>query len=145
MSTKDEVGIVVKCLRLGAADFLMKPLRTNELLNLWTHMWRRKKIVSRPEYLVQRTITLTLLKSFQIFSQSGLVERRRINGLNINDRPLDILLQEASESNTNSTDLFSDDTDEKRKMDKTQSVNLSGLDPDKRAGAIVRICTKSRP
>ncbi|KAK8272380.1 hypothetical protein V6Z12_D11G327600 [Gossypium hirsutum] len=42
MSAQDEVSIVVKCLRLGAADYLVKPLRTNELLNLWTHMWRRR-------------------------------------------------------------------------------------------------------
>jgi DNA-binding response OmpR family regulator len=37
MSAQDEVPVVVKCLRLGAADYLVKPLRTNELLNLWTH------------------------------------------------------------------------------------------------------------
>nr|KJB30472.1 hypothetical protein B456_005G145700 [Gossypium raimondii] len=43
MSAQDEVSIVVKCLRLGAADYLVKPLRTNELLNLWTHMWRRRR------------------------------------------------------------------------------------------------------
>ncbi|XVF09027.1 hypothetical protein REPUB_Repub07fG0055200 [Reevesia pubescens] len=43
MSAQDEVSIVVKCLRLGAADYLVKPLRTNELLNLWTHMWRRQR------------------------------------------------------------------------------------------------------
>ncbi|URE25480.1 Two-component response regulator-like, partial [Musa troglodytarum] len=42
MSAQDEVSVVVKCLRLGAADYLMKPLRTNELLNLWIHMWRRR-------------------------------------------------------------------------------------------------------
>ncbi|XP_021905790.1 two-component response regulator-like APRR1 [Carica papaya] len=45
MSAQDEVPIVVKCLRLGAADYLVKPLRTNELLNLWTHMWRRRRMV----------------------------------------------------------------------------------------------------
>ncbi|TYI55177.1 hypothetical protein E1A91_D11G123400v1 [Gossypium mustelinum] len=43
MSAQDEVSIVVKCLRLGAADYLVKPLRTNELLNLWTHMWRTRR------------------------------------------------------------------------------------------------------
>lgn len=47
MSAQDEVSVVVKCLRLGAADYLVKPLRTNELLNLWTHMWRRRRMVSR--------------------------------------------------------------------------------------------------
>lgn len=47
MSAQDEVTLVVKCLRLGAADYLVKPLRTNELLNLWTHMWRRRRMVCR--------------------------------------------------------------------------------------------------
>ena len=46
MSTRDEMVIVAKCLRLGAADFLVKPIRINELLNLWTHMWRRRRSVS---------------------------------------------------------------------------------------------------
>ncbi|KAK8309911.1 hypothetical protein V6Z12_D02G153800, partial [Gossypium hirsutum] len=46
----DEVSIVVKCLRLGAADYLVKPLRTNELLNLWTHMWRRRREVCCPSF-----------------------------------------------------------------------------------------------
>lgn len=45
MSSQDEVSVVVKCLRLGPADYLVKPLRTNELLNLWTHMWRRRRTV----------------------------------------------------------------------------------------------------
>ena len=45
MSRQDEVPVVVKCLKLGAADYLVKPLRTNELLNLWTHMWRRRRMV----------------------------------------------------------------------------------------------------
>lgn len=45
MSAQDEVSTVVKCLKLGAADYLVKPLRTNELLNLWTHMWRRRRMV----------------------------------------------------------------------------------------------------
>ncbi|KAI5330121.1 hypothetical protein L3X38_029518 [Prunus dulcis] len=46
MSAQDEVSTVVKCLKLGAADYLVKPLRTNELLNLWTHMWRRRRMFS---------------------------------------------------------------------------------------------------
>ncbi|KAI7978856.1 Two-component response regulator-like APRR1 [Camellia lanceoleosa] len=49
MSAQDEVSIVVKCLRLGAADYLVKPLRTNELLNLWTHMWRRRRMLGLAE------------------------------------------------------------------------------------------------
>lgn len=49
MSAQDEVSVVVKCLRLGAADYLVKPLRTNELLNLWTHMWRRRRMLGLAE------------------------------------------------------------------------------------------------
>ncbi|KAE9608422.1 hypothetical protein Lal_00030186 [Lupinus albus] len=49
MSAQDEVSTVVKCLRLGAADYLVKPLRTNELLNLWTHMWRRRRMLGLVE------------------------------------------------------------------------------------------------
>ncbi|KAL7598256.1 hypothetical protein Lser_V15G21598 [Lactuca serriola] len=49
MSAQDEVTLVVKCLRLGAADYLVKPLRTNELLNLWTHMWRRRRMLGLSE------------------------------------------------------------------------------------------------
>ncbi|KAL9687130.1 hypothetical protein QQ045_031528 [Rhodiola kirilowii] len=49
MSAVDEVSLVFKSLRLGAADFLVKPLRTNELLNLWTHMWRRRRMLGLEE------------------------------------------------------------------------------------------------
>ncbi|EYU21181.1 hypothetical protein ABFS82_04G154500 [Erythranthe guttata] len=49
MSAQDEVPIVVKCLKFGAADYLVKPLRTNELLNLWTHVWRRRRMLGLVE------------------------------------------------------------------------------------------------
>ncbi|KAH0659304.1 hypothetical protein KY290_028866 [Solanum tuberosum] len=49
MSSQDEVSIVIKCLKFGAADYLVKPLRTNELLNLWTHMWRRRRMLGLAE------------------------------------------------------------------------------------------------
>lgn len=41
MSCHDSMGIVLKCLSEGAADFLVKPIRKNELKNLWQHVWRR--------------------------------------------------------------------------------------------------------
>ncbi|KAJ7978456.1 Two-component response regulator-like [Quillaja saponaria] len=82
MSAQDEVSVVVKCLRLGAADYLVKPLRTNELLNLWTHMWRRRRML-------------------------GLVEK------NILNYDFDLVVSDPSDANTNSTTLFSDDTDDK--------------------------------
>ncbi|GAB2271880.1 hypothetical protein Dimus_006709 [Dionaea muscipula] len=44
MSQHDSVSMVFKCLRKGAADFLIKPIRRNELKNLWHHVWKRLPI-----------------------------------------------------------------------------------------------------
>lgn len=41
MSAQDSLEMVFKCLLKGAKDFLVKPLRKNELRNLWQHVWRR--------------------------------------------------------------------------------------------------------
>lgn len=41
MSSQDSISMVLKCLLKGAADFLVKPVRKNELKNLWRHVWRR--------------------------------------------------------------------------------------------------------
>ncbi|CAF2017955.1 BnaCnng43250D [Brassica napus] len=83
MSRQDEVPVVVKCLKLGAADYLVKPLRTNELLNLWTHMWRRRRML-------------------------GLAEKNMLS------YEFDLVGSDPSDPNTNSTNLFSDDTDDIR-------------------------------
>jgi len=40
-SSNDSMGIVFKCLSKGAVDFLVKPIRKNELKNLWQHVWRK--------------------------------------------------------------------------------------------------------
>ncbi|KAL8115652.1 hypothetical protein AgCh_022234 [Apium graveolens] len=41
MSSHDSMGLVFRCLSKGAVDFLVKPIRKNELKNLWQHVWRR--------------------------------------------------------------------------------------------------------
>ncbi|XP_055807452.1 two-component response regulator-like APRR7 isoform X2 [Solanum dulcamara] len=41
MSSHDSMDLVFKCLSKGALDFLVKPIRKNELKNLWQHVWRR--------------------------------------------------------------------------------------------------------
>nr|AVR93641.1 circadian-associated protein [Oncidium sp. CY-2018] len=43
MSSNDSVSIAFKCMIKGAADFLVKPIRKNELKNLWQHVWRKQK------------------------------------------------------------------------------------------------------
>ena len=46
MSSHDSMGLVFKCLSKGAVDFLVKPIRKNELKILWQHVWRRCQSVS---------------------------------------------------------------------------------------------------
>lgn len=93
MSAQDEVALVVKCLRLGAADYLVKPLRTNELLNLWTHMWRRRRML-------------------------GLAEK------NIMNCEFDVVPSDPSDANTNSTTMFSDDTESRKSSNPEISVSI---------------------
>ncbi|KAF5734130.1 Sensory transduction histidine kinase putative isoform 1 [Tripterygium wilfordii] len=104
MSSQDEVSIVVKCLRLGAADYLVKPLRTNELLNLWTHMWRRRHML-------------------------GLAEK------NILKYDIEIVASDPSDANTNSTTLFSDDTDDKSRRGTNPEMAMSTHQEDEIAAA----------
>ncbi|KAL1557714.1 two-component response regulator-like APRR3 [Salvia divinorum] len=42
MSSHDSVSTVYKCMLRGATDFLVKPVRKNELRNLWQHVWRKQ-------------------------------------------------------------------------------------------------------
>ncbi|PKA46141.1 Two-component response regulator-like PRR95 [Apostasia shenzhenica] len=44
MSSHDSISIVYKCMMKGASDFLVKPIRKNELGNLWQHVWRKRKL-----------------------------------------------------------------------------------------------------
>ncbi|KAH1037895.1 hypothetical protein J1N35_039638 [Gossypium stocksii] len=45
MSSQDSVNTVYKCMLRGAADYLVKPIRRNELRNLWQHVWRRQSSI----------------------------------------------------------------------------------------------------
>jgi CheY-like chemotaxis protein len=46
MSSHDSMNVVFKCLSKGAVDFLVKPIRKNELKILWQHVWRKCHSVS---------------------------------------------------------------------------------------------------
>ncbi|KAB2055169.1 hypothetical protein ES319_A11G017300v1 [Gossypium barbadense] len=46
MSSQDSISTVYKCMLRGAADYLVKPLRRNELKNLWQHVWRRQQLIA---------------------------------------------------------------------------------------------------
>lgn len=47
MSSHDSRITAMNCMFKGAADFLIKPVRKNELTNLWQHVWR-KLVINRP-------------------------------------------------------------------------------------------------
>ncbi|XP_031393059.1 two-component response regulator-like APRR5 isoform X2 [Punica granatum] len=49
MSSQDSISTVYKCMMRGAADYLVKPIRRNELKNLWQHVWRRQSSTSGSE------------------------------------------------------------------------------------------------
>lgn len=111
MSAQDEVSVVVKCLRLGAADYLMKPLRTNELLNIWTHMWRRRRMVDmKNSYSLMLLLMCFTLKvraniySCIIFCQLGMIEK------DVFLHDFEMPTSEPTDANTNSTTPISDDT-----------------------------------
>ncbi|RRT85528.1 hypothetical protein B296_00009550, partial [Ensete ventricosum] len=53
MSSQDSIGVVLKCMLKGAVDFLVKPVRKNELRNLWQHVWRRHCVDKTFEHTVQ--------------------------------------------------------------------------------------------
>ncbi|KAK8503857.1 hypothetical protein V6N13_021639 [Hibiscus sabdariffa] len=46
MSSQDSISMVYKCMLRGAADYLVKPIRRNELRNLWQHVWRRQSSIA---------------------------------------------------------------------------------------------------
>jgi PleD family two-component response regulator len=41
MSTEQSQAAICKAFTVGAADYLIKPIRKNEVATLWHHIWRR--------------------------------------------------------------------------------------------------------
>jgi FixJ family two-component response regulator len=43
VSATDELQLVYHCLKLGAADFLTKPIHVKQVENIWQTIWRKNK------------------------------------------------------------------------------------------------------
>ncbi|KAK7338156.1 hypothetical protein VNO77_18756 [Canavalia gladiata] len=71
MSSHDSVSMVFKCMLKGAADFLIKPVRRNELRNLWQHVWRRHAISRPPQNLTLPQIKLDVAAENQAASNNS--------------------------------------------------------------------------
>lgn len=41
MSSEQSQEAICKAFTVGAADYLIKPIRKNEVATLWHHIWRR--------------------------------------------------------------------------------------------------------
>jgi FixJ family two-component response regulator len=61
MSSQDSIGTVLKCMQNGAVDFLVKPVRKNELRNLWQHVWRRHSVSRHSSRLSERFLLQPVL------------------------------------------------------------------------------------
>ncbi|XP_073144579.1 two-component response regulator-like APRR5 [Henckelia pumila] len=57
MSSQDSISTVYKCMLRGAADFLVKPVRKNELKNLWQHFWRKQASISAGNDVPDESVT----------------------------------------------------------------------------------------
>lgn len=84
MSSKDSISTVLKCMVKGASDFLVKPVRKNELRNLWQHVWRRKTQSARshPENKVienQKIVAASENDTASNYSSDNLVSVQRGN------------------------------------------------------------------
>ena len=52
MSSNGETNVVLRGVTHGAVDFLIKPVRVEELRNVWQHVVRRRKDLVRLPLLV---------------------------------------------------------------------------------------------
>ncbi|KAG8071467.1 hypothetical protein GUJ93_ZPchr0006g41101 [Zizania palustris] len=118
-SNRDEVSVVVKCLRLGAAEYLVKPLRMNELLNLWTHVWRRRQMLGLAEKnFFNDNFELVLSDPSDANTNST-----TLLSDDTDDKPKDTINQETSTSNQNQHEFESNPSDAEPK----QKDKLEGL------------------
>ncbi|XP_077232958.1 two-component response regulator-like PRR37 [Tasmannia lanceolata] len=89
MSSHDSMGIVFKCLSKGAVDFLVKPIRKNELKNLWQHVWRRchssSGSASESGIQSQKSIKSKSVDASDINSGSNDEDDNESIGLNVGD------------------------------------------------------------
>ncbi|KAK4568163.1 hypothetical protein RGQ29_003799 [Quercus rubra] len=64
LSRQDHISLIYKYLNLGVADYLMKPLCTDELSNLWKHK-------GRSQNMMKKLLGSTNAESSHIISKSG--------------------------------------------------------------------------
>lgn len=62
MSAEDSQHSVLQAFEAGAVDYLVKPIRRNELTTLWQHVWRANKGSTRAQALANRMTALSHLQ-----------------------------------------------------------------------------------
>ena len=53
MSSEAQSDLVREAFAVGAADFLVKPIRRNEVVTLWQHVWRSMQVLAGAGKLLQ--------------------------------------------------------------------------------------------
>eukprot|EP00741_Cyanophora_paradoxa_P017790 tig00021017_g17182.t1 len=59
VSSTGQGGIVERCIKAGAADFFLKPVRLQQLKNVWQHVWNRKVLLP-PEMTIDNMNVLVV-------------------------------------------------------------------------------------
>ncbi|XP_042407535.1 two-component response regulator-like PRR95 isoform X2 [Zingiber officinale] len=129
MSSHDSMSIVFKCMLRGAADFLIKPIRKNELRNLWQHVWRRQ-IVSgfNSTHEIQDICEVT----HNLKSHSGRREYTTENVVSVHTNKLSSEQESDAHSSCTRSDMEAESARKKLeiKLPITESASMNQNGPD---------------
>ena len=70
-SPQEDRDVMVACLQLGAADYMIKPLRHNELRNLWARVYWWRRVSPMSQRLQIFTAILYQIALLQIFTKTS--------------------------------------------------------------------------
>jgi DNA-binding response OmpR family regulator len=80
MSSNGETNTVLRGVTHGAVDFLIKPVRLEELRNLWQHVIRRRRDLVRPTQHLVRKMQLPHANDINHVGERGYGRRAQHGG-----------------------------------------------------------------
>ncbi len=79
MSSDERQDTVMRAIEAGATDYLIKPVRRNELATLWQHVWRRNRSSTNTATPDRPPATSTAMESTAVFSASHAMQHHITN------------------------------------------------------------------